>query len=275
MGLDSFSVVECLLLAFACVLTPTLAVPPPGQLFDLSKFDLQLPTCTPPKCTSGIDTVSSAELKTYTSQYFYTDPSTQAMTFWCPIDGKHTGGSVYPRSELRENQNLAWNNDGKGDWTFIGVHELNVTMQVLQEPTTGAITIGQAHGADINTTSISGSCSIISEFEWQKGKLVNNMRTAPSGNACGGVTQTFPGTYALGEIFSYSIRVSGKDVSLWTSKGGWSKTYTYSWWPTSGPEIYWLYFKAGDYVQDSGSSSTIGGKVAISAIKTNHSPNAW
>jgi len=243
---------------------------PPGDLFNLSNFVLQLPTCTPPKCSGSIDQISQPQLKTYTSQYFFTDPSTNAMTFWCPIDGKHTSGSSYPRTELRESQNLGWNNNGKGDWTFIGYHQLNVTLKVLTEPSKGAITIGQAHGASIGSTSVSGSCSIVSEFEWNKGKLVNHIRGPRSGDTCSSLSQTLPGDYAIGETFSYSILVNGKAVSVWTSKGGWSKIQTYSWWNTSGDQTYWLYFKAGDYVQEAGSSSTVGGKVAISSLKTYH-----
>jgi len=261
------------LLVVLSLISLSLSASPPGELFDLTHFVLQLPTCTAPKCSNSIDQISQPELKSYTSAYFFTDPDTNAMTFWCPIDGKHTSGSNYPRSELRENQNLSWNNDGKGDWTFIGYHQLNVTLKVLEEPTTKTITIGQAHGAAIGSTSISGSCSIISEFEWDNGKLVNHMRGAQSGDTCSSVSQTLGGTYTVGESFSYSIVVNNKDVSIWTTKGGWSKPYTYSWWNTSGPNTYWLYFKAGDYVQDSGSSSTVGGKIAITAITTSHQQN--
>jgi len=195
------------------------------------------------------------------------------MTFWCPINGKHTSGSNYPRTELREVPNLSWNNDGKGDWTFIGYHQLNVTMKVLKVPTNGAITIGQAHGAAIGSSSVSGSCSIVIEFEWVKGRLANRMRGAPKANACPTVSQSFPSSYAIGEEFSFSIVVSGKDVSVWTSKDGWGKPYSYSWWDTTGDKTYWLYFKTGDYVQDSGDSGSVGGSVAITALKSYHSKN--
>lgn len=194
------------------------------------------------------------------------------MTFWCPIDGKTTPGTSFPRSELRENQNLSWNNDGKGDWTLVGFHQLNVSVTVLEEPDTRRITIGQAHGATIGGEGISGNCAIICEFEWYKGQLLNRL-TGPQSSGCPNNFETQPGTYSIGETFSYSITINNKDVSVWTSKGGWSKPYSYSWWNTTGPNTYWLFFKAGDYVQEAGSSSTIGGKVAISAITTYHAPN--
>jgi len=251
-----------------------LSVSPPGELFDLSHFKLQLPTCTPPTCKpDSVDEISQPALKNYTSSYFYTDPETQEMTFWCPIDGKTTKGSSFPRSELRETQDLSWNSDGKGDWTLIGFHQLNVTLKVLEVPESGTITIGQAHGITTGNNPLEGACAIISEFEWKKGQLVNRLTAPQKGNNCPDHFDTQSGTYELGETFSYSITLNNKDLSIWTTKGGWSKAYSYSWLETSGSNTYWLYFKMGDYVQDNGSSSTIGGKVAVSAIKVYHAPN--
>jgi len=69
---------------------------------------------------------------------------------------------------------------------------------VFEEPTTREITIGQAHGAAINTTSISGSCSIIMEFEWTAGKLAGRVRGPPdSGNNCATKSVLLPGIVAF------------------------------------------------------------------------------
>ena len=108
------------------------APPPPGQLFNLSTFDLQLPVSDG---NGGVVTVSAAALKTYTSAYFYTNATTNGMTFFCPINGAHTSGSDYPRSELRE----------RPDFTFEGTHVMNVTMRVNQVSAKKKITIGQVH----------------------------------------------------------------------------------------------------------------------------------
>jgi len=197
------------------------------------------------------------------------------MVFWCPVNGLHTSGSKYPRTELRENQNLPWNNNGEGDWTFIGYHRMDVTMKVLTQPPSGTIAIGQVHGSKIGKTSISGGCSIIIEFEWKNGKLVNYLRGVQKGkNNCQTISQTLPGTYTLGEQFSFSLIVNGNTVSVQTSKGGTSAPHSYSWFKTSGPSTYWMYFKVGDYVQDVGKSSTLGGRVSISSLKTFHSQTA-
>jgi hypothetical protein len=174
------------------------------------------------------------------------------------------------------------NNDGDGNFSFLGRHELNVTMSVLQVPTTGTVAIGQIHGSAIGTTAISGSCSIVSEFQWEPAPdsngalfvLVNHMRgPAPSGSTtCPSVTITLAGTYALGETFSFSLRAVGSVVDAWSSKGGWSAAQDYGWWATSGASTYWMYLKTGDYVQDNlGSDSSVGGLVKVSAIQTAHS----
>jgi len=258
-------------LIFTILLTVSLthAVSAPGQLYDLSNWVLQLPSGTP----SNVDQVSQPALKTYTSKYFFTNPATNEMTFWCPVNGVHTGGSQYPRTELRESYNVPGNNDGHGSWTFKGFHQMNVTMKVLQEPASKTITIGQAHAQSIGSKTISGACSIVIEFEWIAGKLSARLRGAPTSvtaNDCGTASVNFPQTYAVGETFSYSLVVQDKTVKIWTSKGGWSPVHSYSWWSNSGANTYWLYFKAGDYVQDTGSSSTVGGKTSISVLKTKH-----
>ena len=225
--------------------------PPPGALFDLSTFNLQLPVSNG---NGGVVIVKQPDLATYSSQYFYTNATDNSMTFFAPVNGATTSGSKYPRSELRQLPNF----------DFTGHHVLNVTMTVrVAPPTTGAITIGQVH-----RDGVSGSCSIVSEFEWQAvspgsstGHLVNHFRD----QACSGKTATVAGTVELGERFSYSLVMDGQTMHVWTSKGALAP-YTYSWYTTEQQ-----YFKAGDYVQESGTSSTDGGVVAIHAITSSHS----
>ena len=84
------------------------AVNPPGSYFNLSAFKLQLPLSDG---NGGVVEIDQPQLETYSSAYFYTDPSDNGMTFWCPENGAHTSGSNYPRSELRDNT----------DFTFSGL----------------------------------------------------------------------------------------------------------------------------------------------------------
>lgn len=83
------------------------------------------------------------------------------MTFWSPINGAHTSGSSYPRSELRQLL----------DFNYSGTHVLSVTMAVRVVPTNGKITIGQAH-----FDGVSRACSIFCELEWQSGSVVSHVR---------------------------------------------------------------------------------------------------
>lgn len=219
------------------------APPPPGSFFNLSAWTLQLPVSDG---HGGVVEVKEPQLDTYTSEYFYTNAtSNNAMTFWCPEDGAHTSGSSFPRSELRETL----------DWTFSGSNRLNATVAVLQEPTGGAITIGQVH-----VDGLSHSCSIIIELEWESGDIVAHLRD----DKCNPVSKTVGSGYALGQPVAYSIGIDGLTAFASTSTG--SMTYPYQWMNTSVP----IYFKVGDYVQYSSSSSTKGGRVAVSAISIMH-----
>jgi hypothetical protein len=118
------------------------AVSPPGALFDLSAFALQLPLSDG---GGGVQQIKQPALATYTSEYFFTNASTGAMTFWCPENGAHTSGSNFPRSELREQPDF--------DLRAGGFHRLNATLTVVSTTAKEAVTIGQAH-----IDGLSGSC---------------------------------------------------------------------------------------------------------------------
>jgi len=217
------------------------AVPPPGKVFDLSAWLLQLPLSDG---NGNVIQISQPALATYTSEYFYTDASDNGMTFWAPINGAHTPGSLYPRSELREVK----------DWTFKGTNEMNVVIQVMTVPTNGKITIAQIH-----VDGVSGSCSIIEELEWENGTIVANQRD----KNCKEVS-AIVGHYTLNQKVTVSLSLVGQQLTVKTDQTQYQ--YTYSWMNTSVP----IYFKTGDYVQESGSSATIGGKTKISKLSISH-----
>ena len=222
------------------------AVPPPGQLFNLSTFDLQLPVAA---SGGGVEVIKSdALMKGYTSEYFYTDPNDQSMVFFCPENGAHTSGSNFPRSELRQNPDFTLKAGGK--------HVLNVTIAVTQTTAKKSITIGQAH-----IDGVSGHCSIFVELEWTSGNVVSHLRD----KNCGSVSEVVGTGYNLGDKVTYSIVVDGATAIVTTDRGS-MKPYTYSWLPTSTP----VYFKAGNYLQDSGSDSKLGGIVKIYHLSTSH-----
>ncbi len=69
----------------------------------------------------------------------------------------------------------------------------------------------------------------------------------------------------------FGITVKGSQVSVWTDKGGnCVSKYNYNWWPTTGPYIYWQYFKAGSYCQDNSQTVGTGCLVGIANLTTSH-----
>jgi hypothetical protein len=196
------------------------AVPPPGKNFNLTSFDLQLPVAA---SGGGVEIIKEPALNTYSSQYFFTDATDNQMTFFCPLNGAHTSGSNYPRSELRENPDY--------DLRAGGFHRLNATMTVVQVTSSKAITIGQAH-----FDGVSGACSILVELEWQDGSINSHMRD----KNCKGVTTTIASGLKLGSEFTYHIVIAGDTALVTTDHGNGQKApYAYSWLKTSTP---W-YFK--------------------------------
>jgi hypothetical protein len=73
------------------------------------------------------------------------------------------------------------------------------------------------------------------------------------------------GTVPLGTEFSYSIELDGNDTLTMTLNGV-TSTYTVP----SAFNGYGMYFKAGDYLQATGTSSTVGGTVAFYALSVTH-----
>lgn len=233
-------------LVASCASPATAAPPPPGALFDLSKWVLQLPVSDG---KGGVVQVKQPALATYSSAYFFTDAATNAMTFWCPEDGAHTSGSSFPRSELRQ----------VPDFTLGHAAQLNVTMSVSKLPTGGSITVGQIH-----FDGISGHCSICIELEYTDGDLLAHLRD----KSCKSVTKTVGKGYTLGQHFSYSLTVDNALSVRASSDTGTMAPYAYDWaiggcgMPVGKCP---LYFKMGDYVQTASSSSSNGGIVAIHA----------
>ena len=238
-----------LLVPITFVLAAAVQAPPPGSYFNFSGWTLQTPF---PKGT-GIQEIAMPELATYSSSCFYTDTSTgTSAVFFAPENGAHTQNSQFPRSELRELKDF--DIDSKG-----GTHVANATVRVLTDGTQHAITIGQLHGI----LAGGGSCSIIIELEWEAGDIVAHLRD----KACKGVKFTVGSGYKFGDPISYQMIAVGNTVQVITDSGS-MKPYSYSWFEGTS---YSAYFKAGSYLQSSGTSSSIGGTVILDALVTRHS----
>ena len=236
----------------AAAATPALSTSvAPGGNFDLSHWELQLPTGSPGSPT----TISPSKLEGangFQDSYFHTNSSDGSMTFWDPENGVTTPNSNYARSELRE-----MNADGSAAaWSMPGTHTLSATVKVTKVP--NHVCVGQIH-----LSEGSGSTKPLLElYYYTNGDLKLGIENSPSG----GQTQYPVTNVALGTKFSYVIALTGGNTINLTINGA-TKT-----WPVPSPfNGYPMYFKAGDYDQSSGSSSSVGAQVQFYALTVKHS----
>lgn len=223
----------------------------PGGNFDLSHWELQLPTGSPGSPT----TIPPSQLEGangFQDSYFSTAPGDGSMVFWDPENGVHTPNSNYPRSELRE-----MNADGSAaDWAIPGTHTLSATVKVTHVP--DHVCVGQIHLGDG-----SGSTKPLLElFYYADGTITMAIEQTPAG---GNEIPYTVGTVPLGTRFSYVISLTG-GTTIGLNLNGTNHTWTL---PTAF-DGYPMYFKAGDYDQTAGSSSTVGATVHFYALTIHH-----
>ncbi|HEY4458382.1 MAG TPA: polysaccharide lyase family 7 protein, partial [Pseudonocardiaceae bacterium] len=187
----------------------------------------------------------------YQDSYFYTNKSDGSMEFWDPENGVTTPNSNYSRSELRE-----MNSSGSAAaWSLSGTHTLSATVKVTQVP--DHVCVGQVHSTDSRTTKPLAELYFHSSGEIQLG-----IENSPSG----GQTPHTVGNVPLGQQFSYVIQITGGNTISVTINGS-----KHSFPIPSSWNGYKQYFKAGDYDQTSGSSSSVGAKVQFYALTVQHS----
>ena len=222
----------------------------PGGNFNLSVWELQLPTGSPGSPT----TISSQQLQGasgFQNSYFYTDKTDGSMTFWDPENGVTTPNSNYARSELRE----MTSGGSPASWSVPGTHKLSATVKVDQVP--DHVCVGQIH-----LGQNSGSTKPLLELYYHaNGNITVGIENSPTG----GQTQHSVGTVPLGTKFSYVISLTGGNT-IGISINGKNQNFTMP----SSFKSYPMYFKAGDYDQSSGSSSTVGAKVQFYALTVQH-----
>jgi hypothetical protein len=186
----------------------------------------------------------------YTSPYFYTGAD-GAMIFWCPINGTTTGNTHYPRSELREMLS-----DSKTyDWLATdGTAILAATCAVLQVPSeTGETIIGQIHARSIVYPML--------KLAYKNGRVIALVKKTSKSDD----DTPFPlASAALGEKITYEIKLADNVLAITANGVSATVTLAADWSPIT------LYFKAGNYVQAAGKSSTDGAKVAFYAVHVSH-----
>lgn len=260
----------------------------PGENFDLSTWKITLPDQTEP---SESDLVNGFER----ADEFYTDPVTGAMVFKCRNDGQ-TGGSTYPRSELREmlragNTSISTQGIGLNNWVFSSSSTANqeasggvdgtmtVTVAVDHVSTTGEsgkvgrVIIGQIHASDDEPCRLyyrklpgntKGSIYVAHEpttssEQWYE--MIGSRSSSASDPADG---------IALGEQFSYEIKVVFNTLTVTIMRDGKADVVQEIDMTDSGFADDWMYFKAGNYNQNNSGTAGDYAQVSIFALDVSH-----
>jgi len=226
----------------------------PGGNFDLSIWELQEPVGSPGSPT----TYSPAQLEGpngHQDAYFYTDPTDGSMTFWDPENGVTTANSMYPRSELREMTSAGT----PANWATTGTHTLSATLKATVVP--NHVCVGQIH---LGTGTPASTKPLLELFYFSTGSIAIGIEQTPAG---GNEVQTTVGNVPLGTKWSYVIGLSGNAITL-VIDGGATQSFTMA----ASFDQENMYFKAGDYDQSVGSSSTVGAKVQFYALDVHHGP---
>jgi hypothetical protein len=224
----------------------------PGGNFDLSLWSLQLPIGS----SGNPDTISPSQLEGasgFQDSYFYTNKSDGGMEFWDPENGVTTPNSSYARSELREMDSSGQ----QANWFPNGTtNTLSATVKVIKVP--DHVCVGQIHLGSGGSTK-----PLLELYYYKNGNVVIGIEQTPVG---GNQKPYTVANVPLGTKFSYSIGLSNNTISL-SINGGTTQT----WQMSSTFNGYGMYFKAGDYDQSSGSSSSVGATVEFYALNVAHS----
>ena len=174
----------------------------------------------------------------YQDSYFYTNKSDGSMEFWDPENGVTTPNSNYARSELRE-----MNSSGSAACLVAARHA-------------HAQRDGQGHQGARSRLRRPDPCRRPPHDQaagravfHSNGEIQIGIENGPSGGQTAHTSARVP----LGQQFSYVIQVTGGNTISVTINGS-----KHSFPIPSSWKGYQQYFKAGDYDQSSGSSSTVG-----------------
>lgn len=116
----------------------------PAQVLDLSSWKVQLPIGE----AESPDEVQQPELATYrVDPWFTSAPGCDGVVFRSAVNGVTTGGSNYPRSELRE---MSADGAQEASWAATdGTHVMTIDQTVTHLPNDKQhMVVGQIHGGD-------------------------------------------------------------------------------------------------------------------------------
>jgi hypothetical protein len=214
----------------AVALNPACA---PGGNFDLSIWELQLPTGNPGQPTTISDT-SLEGCSGFQDQFFYTDSTDGALVMQVPGSPSSSGcvttaHSQHCRTELREILPISWDPNGP-------VNRMTAVLAVIvaDESVHGTV-IGQVHIDD------SLSTKPVAELYYNATGFIS---MGVEQNRTGGNQILTPvGQVMPGQTFSYEIRYESNVLSVSINSGPFTVLSTYQ---LDAPLSY---FKAGNYNQ--------------------------
>lgn len=218
----------------------------PADVLDLTNWKVTLPTGDDEDPTE----ITQPELATFSAKpWFQADEDCGAVRFRAAVDGVTTGGSSYPRAELRE---MTDDGEEEASWsTDEGTHTLVVTEAFTALPEDKPHLVGaQIHGGDDDVTvfRLEGSKLYITDGDDTHHHLVTD-------------------DYELGTEFEAKFVVRNGKIDVYYN--GERET-------TISHDDDSNYFKAGAYTQaNCGNSDPCDadnyGEVHISGIKVTHS----
>ncbi len=219
---------------------------PPGKNFDwLSAFKLQTMTAS----LAFVEVKAETLVNGFTSKYFYTDSTDGSMVFFTPSNGGTSGGSQYPRTELRQT-GFGANWKLTDTTTYVMTASCKVTKAPSANPT---VTIGQVHGSADNSELV--------ELEWN-GNSAGNCKVSAmfqTNNSAGSnYFVQLAGGLSLGSLVTYEFQMKKGVLTVTVNGKSGTQTYTTQYYGTTDG----YYFKAGNYLQYSSSSAS-----AVSEVK--------
>jgi len=258
----------------------------PSSNFDLSTWTLTLPLDLGD--IGNAISIGTATLVGYPSlntgysnpPYFFTDTVTGSMNFFAPLDGATTPNSVFPLSELSE----VVPGPTPATWTLNAYESNSLTASVLvtQVPPGKRIILGKIQ--DKGTSDASGLAMPKKALV----KLFYDLNPLdPNGKPCNGCiyarirpvpaqdtvlkTVTLANNTPLNKLFIYRITLL-RDGTLTVKINRTSTTYDLN--TSTDNTVGWgtqqLFFKAGVYVPESGTSDSIGGAAKFYSLQIKH-----
>ena len=263
---------------------------PPSGNFDLSYWKLTRPNNT----ERDENTLSNGY---FVDGEFYTDSTTGAMVFWCPNHGRTTSNTSFPRTELREmirrgDTSIGTQGINKNNWVFSsstmenqeaaggvdGVMTATLAVDHVSETSDeprkiGRTIVGQIHASDDEPCRLyyrklpgntKGSIYFAHEpttsaEQWYDmiGSRSDNQPDPEDG-------------IALGEKFSYEIKVIGNTLTVSIMREGKPDVVQEVDMTDSGFADDWMYYRAGNYNQNNAGDEGEFAQVSFFALDVRH-----